>query len=195
MNTVNQNNKKIKYLSYEDVKKRYNDLRSLRVFEIKEIHRTNYNYNDLMNISGKTSETLFNEVLQIEDDAFSKIILDFAALVDTNAKYVIINTLLSIINADIYLGFMEFTSYDIIDSKVKQHILKDTLKVFKSIKNSNDVLKSLVNEYKTLHCLSLIFLNERELYKVLLNDKEFMKQSKNYNEVLNLFPQLKDKQR
>lgn len=192
MNTVNQNKKEIKYLTYEDAKKRHNDIGGLHVFEMKEIHRSNYNYNDLMNISGKTSETLFKEVLKIEDDAFLKIILDFAGLVDTNEKYVIINTLLSIINADIYLSS---TPNDIIDSKVKQHILKDTLKVFNSIENSNDVLKSLVNEYKTLNYLSLIFLNEKELYEALLDNKEFMKQSKNYNEVLDMFPQLKDNQR
>ncbi|MDE6224216.1 MAG: hypothetical protein K2M23_01935, partial [Alphaproteobacteria bacterium] len=77
----------------------------------------------------------------------------------------------------------------------KKLLLKDTLKVFNSIKNNNAVLKSVVNNHESADELLSIFLNINRLYKVLLSDEEFMKQAKNYNKVVDMFPKLKDNQR
>ena len=192
MNTVNNTNKEeIKYLTYEDVKRKRKEVGLLDSFDIKQVYRDSYGYNDLMEMSENTSERLLKEILRIEDEDFPKIILDFAGLVDTNEKYVVIDTLLSLINAEV---FESFTTNEI-KPETKKLLLNDTLKVFNSIKNNNAVLKSIVNDYKTANDLLSIFLNMNKLYAALLVNKEFMKQAKNYNEVLNLFPQLKDNQR
>ncbi|MBD5398199.1 hypothetical protein HDR60_01680 [bacterium] len=192
MNNVNNTNKEeIKYLTYEDVKRNLKETGLFDSFDIKEIYRDFYSYNDLMEISEDTSKHLLKEILQIEDEDFSKIILDFAGLIDTNEKYVVIDALLSLIKAKVVVSF----TTNEIKLEGKKLFLSDTLKVFNSIKNNNAVLKSIVNNHKSAGDLLSIFLNISRLYKVLLSDEEFMKQAKNYNKVVDMFPKLKDNQR
>lgn len=192
MNNVNNTNKEeIKYLTYEDVNRNLKETGLFDSFDIKEIYRDFYSYNDLMEMSEDTSKHLLKEILQIEDEDFSKIILDFADLIDTNEKYVVIDALLSLIKAKVVVSF----TTNEIKLESKKLFLSDTLKVFNSIKNNNAVLKSIVNNHKSADELLSIFLNINRLYKVLLSDEEFMKQAKNYNKVLDIFPKLKDNQR
>lgn len=192
MNNVNNTNKEeIKYLTYEDVNRNLKETGLFDSFDIKEIYRDFYSYNDLMEMSEDTSKHLLKEIVQIEDEDFSKIILDFADLIDTNEKYVVIDALLSLIKAKVIVSF----TTEEIKLEYKKLLLNDTLKVFNSIKNNNAVLKSIVNNHESADELLSIFLNINRLYKVLLSDEEFMKQAKNYNKVVDMFPKLKDNQR
>ncbi len=192
MNTVNTNDDKIKYLTYEDVREEYETIKNVESFCITTPHRAIYNNKELMGISEETSQNLFKEVLKIPSDSYLDIILDFANLVDTNEKYIIIDSLLSIFYADINLfGFPESP----VDLETKQTLLSSTLKLLKSIKDSNSVIKSFVGKSKNSLELAFVLLNKKTLCNELLENKEFLKQAKNYDKVLDLFPQIKNNER
>ncbi|MBD5405622.1 hypothetical protein HDR59_03680 [bacterium] len=192
MKNANINNEKIKYLTYEDVMEEYERIKNVESFVMINNHRGSYDIDELMNLSENIAKRLFKEVLKVSSDSYLNIILNFANLVDTNEKYIIIDSLLSIFYADIALSNKP---EDFIDLELKQTLLNDTLKLLNSIKDNKSIIKSFVRESDSSKRLGFMFLNRKSLCEELLENKEFMKQSKNYNEVLNLFPQLKDKQR
>lgn len=152
-----------------------------------------FSYDDLINISPEKSQELFNDIIKLHPD-YSRIVLDFANLVDTNEKYVIIDRLLAIINSQFHYNNKSDDDFIIADEKYD--LLNTTLNILKYIKSNNVVIKSLIKDHKEKsYDLILMFLSKSVLCNYLLENKEFMKQAKVYDETLNLFPLIKDNQR
>lgn len=187
MNTCNKENN---YLTYEKVI----DMAMLAnsddgvYLTPEKLDDRKFSYDDLMHISPEKSQELFKDIVKLHPD-YSGIVLKFANLVDTNEKYVIIDVLLTIVNS----LFRHRKKSDIIDKETKCGLLNNTLEILQSIKSNNTVTKSLIEDHKENSSdLMLMFLSKYTLCNYLLENKEFMKQAKVYNEVLNLFPQIKN---
>lgn len=187
------NEGKNKYLSFEDIKKKYNDLankpESVRFvedsFSIDFIVYT-------MTKEQMSQEFLLKTLMLPEECADN--ILDFGSLVEGQAREKLLTVLLGIYDARVL--FSNKDRSDILSKTEVLKLLQKTFNIFNSLERPKRVLTSILKNVNMYEDMAIVLLEQKRLFYTLLRDKEFVKQASNYNKVVDgLFENLKDNQR
>lgn len=196
MKNKNSTKEKNKYLTYEDIQKKYQEARFFVSFSFEKMNDKDY----IEEIDNLNIDVIILKLADLSEYQDIKFFNDYSNLFDNKGesnylnKCRLLSRLLAICENRVYSPNTIHVDYE-----HKIDLLKKSFEVFKLLENPASILNDMFNyEHKYPKIVNVfdILLNEKECLKYLMYFSDYRKQNPEYNTILkDFFPNMKNNER